>query len=248
MLRALLLAITLYVAFPAYALEDTPEGIIAAQVDAQNASANSQKRINQLDDETRVSLETYRALQKEIETLSQDNQLLEQHVGRQKRAIARQSQEIEDTRRLLSQLDDFSNQLQRNLIQLDQQFPFKPKQSPAELITALDSPESTQRFLASLKLWREELNSGSKLTTWDGQLKNDQQVEFVRLGRVALYYLTPDGNDAAMYLSDTADWQPLTLSQIRELIRARDIARNDRKSGWLYLPVPDIALAEGESQ
>lgn len=182
-------------------------------------------------------------LQKRIQELTRENQLLEQKIGRQERAIQREQQELEDTQRLLSQLDVFSNQLQQNLLSLDKQFLFqKHSTTPA---TDLDAPESTQRFLSSLKLWGEELTNGSKLITWEGQLNNRQQVEFIQLGRVALYYLTPDGEDAAMYLSHIRDWHPLSRSQIRELIRARDIAREDRATDWLYLPVPDIALTQG---
>ena len=180
-----------------------------------------------------------------MQALSQENQQIEQHIGRQERAIAREQQEIGDTKRLLSQLDIFSDQLQQNLKPLDQQFPFQKNTSPA---INLDAPESPLRFLSSLKLWSNELVNGSRLATWDGQLPNGQQVEFVRLGRVALYYLSPDGKDAAMYLSHYGDWQPLSHSQIRELIRARDTARGDRKTDWLYLPVPDIAVTMGGAQ
>ena len=178
-----------------------------------------------------------------IQELTHENQLLEQKIGRQERAIQRERLELEDTHRLLSQLDVFSNQLQQSLLSLDKQFPFK-KQNSAP-IANLDAPDSTQRFLSSLKLWGDELTNGSRLTTWEGQLNNGQQVEFIQLGRVALYYLTPDGEDAAMYQSHIRDWHPLTRSQIRELIRARDIAREDRTTDWLYLPVPDIALTQG---
>ncbi|WP_196221494.1 DUF3450 family protein [Sansalvadorimonas verongulae] len=223
-------------------LTETTHGDTAS-IAPRSSEMSTRATISQLDDKTRAMLSKFRELEARIQALSQENLLIEQNIGRQERAIAQEKQEIDDARRLLSQLDMFSDQLQQNLVPLDKQFPFQTSTVPEE---NLDNPESTQRFLSSLKLWSNELVNGSRLAAWDGQLPNGQQVEFVRLGRVALYYLTPDGKDAAMYLSHYGDWQPLSHSQIRELIRARDIARGERKTDWLYLPVPDIAVTEGE--
>ena len=242
LLSLLLQPFALLLAFSAQA--QNPQDIIVEQVQSQLSSAASQQRINKLDDETQVMLETYRELQEKIEQLTQENQQREHTVGRQERQVSRLQQDITDTRRLLDQLDIFSHELQSHLLPLRQQIPYAPKDIPRSQTAALDSPQPTERFLASLDLWTQELDQSTRLYAWNGQLPNGKQVEFVRLGRVALYYLTPDNNDAAMFSPESGEWHPLSLVNLSDVVRARDIARGDRKPDWLYLPTMGIKREE----
>ena len=195
-------------------------------------------------------------LQHQINQLQQENQQLEQLIGRQEREISRLIRDIQQNQHLLNRLDEFSDELQENLLPLRQQIPYAPESTSRSQTEILDSPIATERFLSSLSLWTNELDQSTSLHAWEGALPSGKQVEFIRLGRVGLYYLTPDSNDAAMFNPETGLWKALSLSETREVVRARDIAKGYRKPDWLYLPILGITqdahqtpiLLQGEEQ
>ncbi len=172
-----------------------------------------------------------------IATIEQSNRRLRLAIGRQERQIQRQQQELKRSHQLLESLDSYSDQIQQS-IDKARNNPYR--QSSVLVVPGfqLDSPTPSVRFLASLKLLREEYENSIRLTTWSGQLNSGQQVEFVKLGRIALYALSPDLEEGAIYLPDKEQWQSLTPSEISELVRARKIALKEEPSDWLYLPLP----------
>ena len=63
----------------------------------------------------------------------------------------------------------------------------------------------------------------------------------LRLGRVMLYYQTPNGHESGYWNAQTRTWLPLDSSVRRPLKKALAIARQQTSGDWLTLPVKTLA-------
>lgn len=66
---------------------------------------------------------------------------------------------------------------------------------------------------------------------------NTREVDYLRLGRVGWYYLTPDGQQGAVWKAADQQWQPLTADQRKEVARGLSIVRDQRAPELLNLPL-----------
>ncbi|MCL6269115.1 DUF3450 domain-containing protein [Sansalvadorimonas sp. 2012CJ34-2] len=197
---------------------------------------------------TAQSVDHQELLKQRLEALTKENGLLKQTIGRQERQISRQKQELSNTIQLQQTLDLISDKAQSDIQSLQQNQPYLQTEISEHQKAHIDSPKSSERFLTSLSLMREELESSISLTSWSGQLESGQKVEFIKLGRIALYYLTPDAQEGAIYLPEKEQWRALTLSQTLELIKARNMTLMEKSGDWLHLPLPRTRIRqEGES-
>ncbi|PTT79552.1 hypothetical protein DBR41_21520, partial [Pseudomonas sp. HMWF010] len=83
------------------------------------------------------------------------------------------------------------------------------------------------------------------LEAWRGELPNEgtsRSVEFLRLGRVMLYFQTLDGHESGWWNPQTRRWQLLDGSARRPLRQAIAIARQEQAPAVLDLPVKTLAL------
>ncbi|WP_245184572.1 DUF3450 domain-containing protein [Halomonas salinarum] len=134
--------------------------------------------------------------------------------------------------------------------------------------------EALERVLAA---WRTELDYGRELDAWRGLLDAaspsgrptmsssgsmpsgestsageplSQEVDYLRVGRVGLYYLTPDGREGGVWKTTAMDWEPLDSNERAEVDKGLRIAHDQRAPELLTLPVSQPisanALASGE--
>ncbi len=123
-----------------------------------------------------------------------------------------------------------------------------------ELRRALDdSPlESAGQAERLLGAWRQELAYGREIDSWRGLLVGDdrREVDYLRLGRVGLYFLTPDGREGGVWSREESRWEALEGSALAELRKGIAIARERRAPELLALPVsirPDAPWLEQEA-
>lgn len=244
---ALLLAL-----LPAAALAQAPtpdkiDQALKATIDANRAAAESQRRIDGLDDATRTMLERYRAATWQAQQLSVYAKQLEQLLGAQqaeKVSLQQQLVEIERTERELTPL------MLRMLDSLDQfvtlDLPFL-KQERRERVDNLKrlmaDPEasSAERFRRLLEAYQIEIDYGRSLGVERAQIGTDgtsREVDVLRVGRASLFYLSLDGDEAGRWDAVGKRWEPLDdewRGSIRKGLRmAREISAPD----LLRLPMP----------
>ena len=67
----------------------------------------------------------------------------------------------------------------------------------------LEVADQAERLVAA---WRQELAYGREIDSWRGLLVGDdgREVDYLRLGRVGLYFLTPDGREGGVWSRDEA--------------------------------------------
>jgi len=100
----------------------------------------------------------------------------------------------------------------------------------------LEVADQAERLVAA---WRQELAYGREIDSWRGLLVGDdgREVDYLRLGRVGLYFLTPDGREGGVWSRDEARWRSLEGSVLAELRKGVAIARERRAPELLALPL-----------
>jgi len=232
----------------------TLDDAINLQKDTQQRSAHSQQAINRLDDDTRRMLAEYQSLQDAIDTLHQENR----HLDNQRRKIAQKraslEADIQKTTQLLATLPSLNQQIHEiygHFIALD--LPYQGNRREQEhrfLGELLNDADQTpvENYLALVRQLRETAEQGLHIQHWTGKLSDKRQVTFFRLGHIALYYLTPDGEEGGIWDRTTETWSTLPMEDRHKLSRAIRVAAKHEPEGWLVLPLPTHrSLPEGDA-
>ncbi len=247
---AVLLALLPAAAFAQAPAPDKIEQALKATIDANRASADSQRRIDGLDDSTRTMLERYRAATWQAQQLSVYAKQLEQLLGAQqaeKTSLQQQLVEIERTERELTPL------MLRMLDSLDKfvtlDLPFL-KQERRERVDNLKrlmaDPEATsaERYRRLLEAYQIEIDYGRSLGVERAQVGSEgtaREVDVLRVGRASLFYLTLDGEEAGRWDAPAKRWEPLENEWRGSIRKGLRMAREITAPDVLHLPMPVAA-------
>ncbi|WP_240454184.1 DUF3450 domain-containing protein [Halomonas sp. NO4] len=240
--RALLLG-TILVALPAAGDTPLPEEAL----EAQRQQAALQERIDAADEATREQLRELRELRDETRRLAEHNAERAPRLDRlAERLESREAalNALENTREALPGLKRALVERLARWIERDLPFLVESREARvASLEQSLSDPELSEadQLERILGAWRTELDYGRELDAWRGYLGREgerrREVDFLRLGRVGLYYLTPDGREGGVWLADARQWASLDEAERREVRTGLRIARDQRAPELLTLPV-----------
>jgi hypothetical protein len=226
---------------------DSVQKSVQLQTAIDSAAARSQRQINQVYDETQELLREYRYMARELESLRAYDEHLGRMVKAQSQAIAAlqiQLDEVQLTHRgvipLLSRMIDTLEQF----VELDVPFlPEERRRRVSELRDLLDSPEDTvaEKYRRVMEAYQIETEYGRSIEAYRGVLRDsDEQrtVDFLRIGRVALLYRSPDGAKAGVWDQQARLWRDLPDEYRSSLPVAFRVARKQAAPDLLTLPVP----------
>lgn len=191
---------------------------IDRQVEANRASAAAQRNIDELGDQTRRLLDEYRDALRRTETLDAYNAHLRRLVESQRAeqaALERQMTEVEVTRRDLVPLMLRMRETLDRFVQLDRPFLAGERtRRMAELKALMDRADvgDGEKFRRLLDAYRLERDYGGTLEAYRAELKDGgpvRTVDFLRVGRIGLYYRSLDGREAGAWSQKTRRWEKL---------------------------------------
>lgn len=235
------------------------------------ADAASQDRIDELSAETREMLKQYRRAVTRRQQLKVYNRELEKIVAEQKRRKAALEERVDSVTDLRAEIEPLMLRMIDHLERfVAADLPFRETEREkrvASLREAVANPELSvaERFRKVLSAYQAEAEYGRTLGTYRGELEIDGKqrlVEFLRVGRVMLFYLTPDDARAGYWDRDKASWQPLPedyRNAIRDGVRvAKDLAAPqlieaavpapDSAQSGKTLPPPETATQSGSEK
>lgn len=214
---------------------------------------DSQQRIEQLDDATRQALERYRQAIEQREQLVDYNERLSDMVSAQSEeleALQTQLASIEDTQRELLPLMQRMYQSLQQFVALDLPFLLDER---AERLAQLDellksaNVSVAEKYRRLVEAYQIESDYGRTLEAWRGTLGEDEQVRvvnFLRLGRVMLFYQSLDEREQGYWDAGQDAWLPLPDSYRRTLEQGLSIARQQQTPVMLRLPLPPVSEQE----
>ncbi|MFM9270997.1 DUF3450 domain-containing protein [Halomonas elongata] len=214
-------------------------------LDAQRTQAELQERIDNADDAVREQLRELRQAREETRRLQAYNEELAPVVERQAATLEERRSGVESLAETREALPGMMREMVERLrTWVEHDMPFLRDERLARVaslestLTAADlsSAEKLERVLAA---WRAELDYGRELDAWRGELPGDtpREVEFLRIGRIGWYYLTPDGHQGGVWKAEAGEWQSLDESTLAEIRKGLRIVREQRAPAMLDLPV-----------
>lgn len=220
---------------------------ITLQSDSLQTSAEVQNRVNALDDETRAMLNEYRQTMSQITDLGAYNEQLERLVATQRVELAdyeRQFQEIEITKRRILPLIVRMIEVLGEFVSID--IPFLETERNmriAELNNLMERPEipTSEKYRRTTEAYQIELEYGHTIEAYEGEMEVDGEartVNFLRYGRLGLYYMTLDGLEIGYWDTEQDRWLQLDDEFRQSLDRAIRIARKQLPPDLTRLPVP----------
>lgn len=231
---------------PTFTYAEALEQAVEQQVQTDTAAQRTQQQIDSLDDETRELLAEYRSVLNQQESLAAYNGQLEQLVDSQQSELAsleEQLTNIDATQRdivpLMIKMVDVIDQF----VQLDS--PFLPEERHnrvSQLKAMMDRADVNlaEKFRRILEAYQVETEYGRTIEAYQGELETAEQkrtVDFLRVGRVGLYYLTLDQKEAGMWDQHSQDWQVLPRDTIQPVIQGLKVARKQLPPDLLTLPI-----------
>ncbi len=217
----------------------------SAQSNLRAAKA-SQTKIDKAYEQQRDALHQYRQTQTEIDQLAIYNKQLQKIVSNQNiqvDSLKTQIKEIEITQQgIMPLMERMLNGLQQ-FIQLDTPFLIKEREERvANLRVLLLSAEITvsEKFRRILEAYQIEVEYGRTIEAYRAENSQQQMVDYLRVGRVALYYLSLDGTNAHAWNTIENKWQPIDSDFDRSILNGIRIARKQAAPSLLNLQLPGL--------
>lgn len=238
-------ALVLAAGVPAY-------GAAIAEINTQAdqwlvAQVASQKRVDQLADQRQDLANDYRTTLRESEGLKLYLQQLRAQLKSQEEemsVIRKEGQELDRTnieilplmQRMLASLEQFAT--------LD--VPFLKEERTArveklkEMMPRADVTVS-EKYRRIVEAYQIEMEYGRTIEVYRANL-GDKEVDFLRVGRVGLYYQTPDGVDTGYWDGDAKKWvaDDDFAEGVKEGIK---VAKKQTSPNLLIVPVKAVAAA-----
>ncbi len=181
---------------------------INISTDSLKNSALTQEQINELDEATRILLADYQSTSKEYESLKLYNDQVQKIINSQ----------IDEIENILFQIDELDKTNQKivplmikmingleDFIYLDVPFLMKERQNRlANLRSTMDRGDisTSEKFRLITEAYKTELEYGRTIETYRDTINVDgveTSADFLRVGRIALTYLTTDGSKGGYY-------------------------------------------------
>ncbi|PKM35879.1 MAG: hypothetical protein CVV06_13995 [Gammaproteobacteria bacterium HGW-Gammaproteobacteria-10] len=216
------------------------------QLSAQQQGVQVQKRIDKLDDQTQAMFDEYRNGTVRLEDLSAYVAQMERLVDDQKAEMHRKETQMRDIVEMQQQIVPF---LQRMIDVLDEfvslDTPFWAEERLQRLqqlkqMMHRSDVSVTEKYRRIMEAYRVEADYGHNLESYQGTLNGEgepRSVEFLRLGRVGLYYLTLKGDEGGFWMPSEQKWIALDAAQRDSLEKAIRVAKKQTPPDLLMLPV-----------
>jgi hypothetical protein len=211
------------------------------------AEQGTQQRIETLSDATRQMLEEYHALAREFDALSVYNDQVERLVQSQeqeKLSLQQQMADMELTQRevvpLMLRMIEALAQLVRSDIPFLQQERSQRVVLLRELMDRADVSVA-EKYRRILEAYQIEMDYGRTLEAYREELDADgvsRTVDFVRVGRVGLYYQSLDGAQAGYWDRDARSWIAVDGVDRLAIRQALRIARKQTAPELLRVQIP----------
>ncbi|MCP4406880.1 MAG: DUF3450 domain-containing protein [Gammaproteobacteria bacterium] len=212
----------------------------------QKEAKKSQRSVDALDDETQELLTQYRLVSKVLDDLEAYNSQMRSLLADQRTemaAVERQLDEIEVTKRGIVPLLERMVEVLEHFIALDA--PFLPKERGmrvAELREMLSRADVAlpEKYRRILEAYRIETEYGHTIEAYRGELHQQEvvrTVEFLRLGRTALYYLSFDAKTAGYWDRQEKRWKPLPERLHESVVQGLRIAKKQAPPDLINLPI-----------
>ncbi|TMN34334.1 DUF3450 domain-containing protein [Pseudoalteromonas sp. S2755] len=214
---------------------------------AINESAlKSQGKIDGIADDMQSRLQKFKTLNKEIDGLSVYNAQLEKQIKNQLEEMAAINTSMDQVSVIERQITPLMMRMITGLKQfVELDVPFLPKERAersTQLTNLMDRADisSSEKFRRVLEAYQVEVDYGRTIEAYTSLLDvngQEREVDFLRIGRLELLYVTKDGSQAGFWNKDSNAFEALPDTNISQINKGIRIARKQLAPDMLTLPV-----------
>ncbi|GGW80609.1 DUF3450 domain-containing protein [Alteromonas halophila] len=243
--NSLLIAGALF-ATPVLAQDDDLKPVVDEAAKINESAAESQEKINDINDQIDNKLQQFKTLMKEIDGLEVYNAQLRKQINNQKQEMADLNASIDEVSVVERQITPLMIRMIDGLEQfVELDVPFLPEERAnriADLRSMMDRADvaASEKFRRVMEAYQVEMDYGRTMEAYSGLHEVDGQereVEFLRLGRTALIYQTRDASEQGVWNKQTRQWEELDSSYRTEITKGLRMAKKQKAPDMLMLPV-----------
>ena len=218
-------------------------GISTASIEK---SGLTQEQIVKLDEQTRILLAEYQSTSKEYDSLKLYNDQVQKIINSQ----------IDEIESILTKIDELDQTNQRivpfmlrmidgleNFIQLDLPFLLDERRDRLNnLKVTMDRGDisTSEKFRLIIEAYKTELEYGRTIEAYRDNIMIDDvetSADFLRIGRIALTYLTVDGSKGGYWDTNSQSWEKASSSIKRSTADALKVASKQAPPALIKIPV-----------
>jgi len=219
---------------------------IDSTVAANKEAAASQQRVDQLADQAQDYLQEYRQAAAQAENLKGYNDQLERLMANQTaelESLVRQAASAQEVRgRIVPLLQEMVRVLDE-FVSLDMPFLAAERRTRIDGLKAmLDAPDVSlpEKYRRLIEAYQIEAEYGRTIETYSEPMEMDgaqRTVDVLRVGRVALLYITFDRRESGYWDRSTRGWKKLPGEYNHGIARGLQIARKEAPPELVTLPI-----------
>lgn len=220
--------------------------VTAAAAENIAAAAEAQTRINRLSDQADELMEQFSEAAKIVDGLEVYNAQMRRTIEEQLKTIAQYDRSIEEVAELQRQVAPL---MERMMVALEQfvelDIPFQIEDRKARLALIRDTFDDAnvniaEKFRLVLTAYQQEINYGRVMQHYTGTLQVDgveRDVDFLRVGRVALMYQTSDQTSTGVWDKNAKQFVELGNEYRRPVAKGIQMAQQLATTEILELPI-----------
>jgi hypothetical protein len=230
------------------------ESSLQVQTETTQAAIRSQEKIDRLANETEQLLKRYRETLRQTDSLQTYTRQLERLLASQQQELASldtQLQEIEVTQREIVPLLVRMVELLEQFVALDIPFLYEERHTRLDHLREwLDQSDMTiaEKYRRIMEAYQVETEYGRTIEAYRGAIQlegRERTVDLLRVGRLALLFLSLDGQEVGQWNRTTEQWQILPRTYRRSIAQGLSIAKKQAAPQLLNLPIPaPVEVAE----
>lgn len=227
--------------------DETLQAILKVGQDKNVAAAKSQVKIDKLAEETRSLLGDYKTVNKQIDGLKVYNARLQKQIDNQLSRISDIENSISQVTVIQRQMTPLVIRMIDGLeafVELDVPFHIDERRQRIAFLRAnIDRSDVSvaEKFRQVLEAYKIENEYGRKIDAYKGSVDIggvDRDVNFFRVGRVALLYQTTDTEVSGAWDQASRSWVQLDSGEYRNAImKGLRIARKEASIDLMNLPI-----------
>ena len=220
--------------------------VLAASEQITTSASKSQAKIDKIADQVQDKLQQYRTINKEVDGLDVYNGQLEKQIQSQLDEMAQLNLDIDQVSVIERQITPLMIRMIDGLEQfvaLD--VPFLSEERASRIAGLKDMMDKadvavSEKFRRVLEAYQVEVDYGRTIEAYSGILTlngQERDVDFLRLGRVALMYITRDGSLLGRWDADSSNWQELDPEYRMHITKGLRIAKKQLAPDLLTMPI-----------
>lgn len=227
--------------------DETLQAILKVGEEKNAAAAKSQVKIDKLAEQTRSLLGDYKTVSKQIDGLIVYNTRLQRQIDNQLRRIGDIEESISQVTVIQRQMTPLVIRMIDGLeqfVELDVPFHIdERRQRVAFLRSNVDRSDVSvaEKFRQVLEAYKIENEYGRKIDAYKGSVEiggTERDVNFFRVGRIALLYQTTDTEVSGAWDQASRSWVQLDSGEYRNAImKGLRIARKEASIDLMNLPI-----------